>query len=48
MIPTVLAHAHATLHVHPETLALAAVGFALSLVAWKIVTGRRRRGGKAR
>jgi hypothetical protein len=43
MIPIVLAHAHATPHVHPETLAFAAAGFALSLVAWKIVTGMRRR-----
>ena len=43
MIPTVLAHAHATLHVHPEIVAIAAVSFALSLVAWKVVTGIRRR-----
>jgi hypothetical protein len=46
MIATALAHAHATLHIHPETVALAAVSFALSLVAWKVVTGIRR--GKAR
>jgi hypothetical protein len=46
MIPTAFAHAHATLHVHPETLAFAAVGFALSLVALKFVTARWRRGGK--
>jgi hypothetical protein len=43
MIPTVLAHAHATLHVHPETLAVAGACLALSLVAWRVVTGIRRR-----
>jgi hypothetical protein len=43
MIPTVLAHAHATLHVHPETLAVAGACVALSLVAWKVVAGIRRR-----
>ena len=43
MIPTALAHAHPTLHTHPETVAIAAVCFALSLVAWKVVTGIRRR-----
>ena len=43
MIPTALAHAHATLHIHPDAVALAAVSFALSLVAWKVVTGIRRR-----
>jgi hypothetical protein len=46
MIPTALAHAHATLHIHPEAVAIAAISFALSLVAWKVVTGIRR--GKAR
>jgi len=43
MILTVLAHAHATAHIHPETLAVAGACFALSLAAWKIVTGIRRR-----
>jgi len=43
MIPTTLAHAHAALHIHPEAVAIAAVTFALSLVALKIVTGIRRR-----
>ena len=43
MIPTALAHAHATLHIHPETVAIAAISFALSLVAWRVVTGIRRR-----
>ena len=45
MIPTALAHAHAPLHIHPETVAIAAACFALSLVAWKVVAGIRR--GKA-
>jgi len=43
MITTALAHAHATLHIHPETVAIAAVGLAVSVVAWKIVTDLRRR-----
>jgi hypothetical protein len=43
MIPTALAHAHATLHIHPETAAIAAASFALSLVALKVVTTLRRR-----
>lgn len=43
MIPTALAHAHATLHIHPETAAIAAVLFAVSFVAWRVVTGIRRR-----
>ncbi len=43
MIPTALAHAHATLHSHPEAVAIAAVSFALLLGAWKVVTGIRRR-----
>ena len=43
MIPTALAHANAALHIHPETVAIAAILFALSLVAWKAVTGFRRR-----
>jgi hypothetical protein len=43
MIPTVLAHAHAAAHIHPETLAVAGACFALSLVAWRILTGIRRR-----
>lgn len=43
MIPTALAHAHAALHVHPETVAIAAVCFTLSVVAWKVVAGLRRR-----
>ena len=43
MIPTVLAHAHATLHIHPETVVIAAVSLAVSLAAWKVVTGIRRR-----
>ena len=42
MISTVLAHAHPTLHVHPESLAVAGACFAL-LVAWKVVTAIRRR-----
>lgn len=43
MIPTALAHAHATLHIHPEAVAIAAVSFAVSLVALKVVTTIRRR-----
>jgi hypothetical protein len=43
MIPTVLAHAHTTLHLHPEAVAIAAVSFALSLAAWKVVSRIRRR-----
>jgi hypothetical protein len=43
MITTALAHAHATLHVHPETLAAAVVSLAVSVAAWKIATGLRRR-----
>ena len=43
MIPMALAHAQATLHIHPETVAIAAVAFALSIVAWRAVTGIRRR-----
>ena len=48
MITTALAHAHSTLHVHPETLALAAVSFAVSMAVWKIVAGIRRRRSEAR
>lgn len=43
MIPTALAHAHATLHIHPEAVAIGAISFALSLVALKVVTTIRRR-----
>ena len=43
MIPTALAHAHATLHIHPEIVAIAAVSFGLSLVVWKVLAGIRRR-----
>ena len=42
MIPMALAHAYATLHIHPEAVAIAVVSFALSLVAWKVVSGIRR------
>ena len=49
MIATALAHSHATLHVHPETVALAAVCVALSLVGARIATAiRSRRRHKAR
>ncbi len=43
MITTVLAHAHATLHLHPEALAIAGVCFAVSVAVWRIATGIRRR-----
>ena len=43
MITTALAHAHATLHVHPETLAAALVSLAVSVAVWKIASGVRRR-----
>lgn len=43
MTPTALAHAHATLHVHPETVAVAGACLALSFLAWKVVTRFRRR-----
>ena len=48
MITTALAHAHSTLHIHPETMALAAVSFAVSVAVWKIVSGFRRRRSEAR
>lgn len=43
MITSAFAHAHATLHFHPETVAIAAVSLAVSLAAWKIASGIRRR-----
>jgi hypothetical protein len=42
MIPTALAHVNPTLHIHPETMALAAAAVILALVAWRTVQGRSR------
>jgi hypothetical protein len=42
MITTALAHAHATLHIHPEAVAIAAVCLAASVAAWKVVSAIRR------
>lgn len=43
MITTTLAHAHATLHVHPETVAIGVVSLAVSLAVWKIASAIRHR-----
>jgi hypothetical protein len=48
MISTALAHADATLHLHPEALAIAAVCFAVSIAVWRIAAGIRRRRSPAR
>ena len=48
MISTALAHAHATLHLHPEALAFAGVCFAVSVAVWRIATRIRRRRSTAR
>ena len=42
MIPTLLAHADAPLHVHPETLALALVALAAGALAVRALVRARR------
>ena len=41
MIPTLLAHADAVLHIHPETVAIAAVLLGLSVAAVRLVLSRK-------
>jgi hypothetical protein len=43
MIPTVLAHADAALHIHPETVAIAAVLLGLSVAAVRIAAAWKAR-----
>jgi hypothetical protein len=43
MIPTVLAHADAVLHIHPETVAIAAVLLGLSVAAARIASAVKAR-----